>query len=127
MAALRSLSCVSLPVKTGKVRVVPIHPHSIAMGLMDYVEAVKARLGPKGPLYCRPQTQPSRKHLAVRRERLAEWVRKLGVVDPGINQITRGVTRSCGPGGDREEVSRRTRDFAFAWSKHQPSFDSLGR
>jgi hypothetical protein len=55
-AALRSLSCVSLPVKTGKVRGVPIHPHLIEVGLMDYVEAVKARLGPKGPLSYRPQT-----------------------------------------------------------------------
>jgi hypothetical protein len=48
---------------------------------MDYIEAVKARQGPKGPLFYRPQTQPSRKHPAVKRERLAQWVRMLGVTD----------------------------------------------
>jgi integrase len=79
------------------------------MGLMDCVEAVKARRGPKGPLFYRPQTQPSRKHPAVWRERLAEWVRRLGVTDPGINQITRGVhtfrTRAA-----RAGIEKRMRD-----------------
>lgn len=30
-------------VKTGKARTVPVHPHLVEMGLLHYVEAVKAR------------------------------------------------------------------------------------
>jgi len=76
-------------VKTGKARTIPIHPHLVEMGLLDYVEAVKARLGKQGPLFFRPPARPSRnpsyRGPAVKaRERLAEWVRELGVTDPGI-------------------------------------------
>ena len=76
-------------VKTGKARAVPIHPHLVEMGLLDYVEAVKARLGKQGPLFFRPPARPSRnpsyRGPAVKaRERLAGWVRELGVTDPGI-------------------------------------------
>jgi hypothetical protein len=70
-------------------RTVPLHPHLIEMGLLDYVEAVKARLGKQGSLFFRPPARPSRKPQyrgpAVKaRERLAEWVCELGVTDPGI-------------------------------------------
>jgi len=76
-------------VKTGKARTVPIHPHLVEMGLLDYVEAVKARLGKQGPLFFRPPAKPSRnpgyRGPAVKaRERLAKWVRELGVSDRGI-------------------------------------------
>jgi integrase len=76
-------------VKTGKARTVPIHPHLVEMGLLDYVEAVKSRLGKQGPLFFRPPARPSRNPNyggpAVKaRERLAGWVRELGVTDPGI-------------------------------------------
>jgi integrase len=76
-------------VKTGKARTVPIHPHLVEMGLLDYVEGVKARLGKQGPLFFRPPVRPSRnpsyRGPAVKaRERLAGWVRELGVTDPGI-------------------------------------------
>jgi integrase len=75
--------------KTGKARAVPVHPHLVEMGLLDYVEAVKARLGKQGPLFFRPSARPSRnpnyRGPAVKaRERLAGWVRELGVTDPGI-------------------------------------------
>jgi integrase len=97
-------------VKTGKVRVVPIHPHLIEMGLMDYVEAVKVRLGPKGPLFYRPQPRPSRKHPAVRaRERLAEWVRKLGVTDPDI-QPNHGWRHTFRTRASRAGIEKRIRD-----------------
>jgi integrase len=76
-------------VKTGKARTVPIHPHLVEMGLLDYVEAVKARLGKQGPLFFRPPARPSRnpsyRGSAVKaRERLAKWVRELGITDSGI-------------------------------------------
>jgi len=97
-------------VKTGKARAVPIHPHLVEMGLMEYVEAVKARLGPQGPLFYRSQTRASRKHPAVRaRERLAEWVRKLGVTDPGIqpNHAWRHAFRTR---ASRAGIEKRIRD-----------------
>jgi integrase len=47
-------------VKTGKARTVPIHPHLVEMGLLDYVETVKSRLGKQGPLFFRPPARPSR-------------------------------------------------------------------
>jgi Protein of unknown function (DUF3987) len=72
-------------VKTGNARWVPLHHHVVEMGFLDYVAAVEARLGKRGPLFYRPPPRPSRKPPAVRlRERLAEWVRGLGVTDPGI-------------------------------------------
>jgi integrase len=76
-------------VKTGRVRVVPIHAHLIEQGLLEYVGVVKARLGPAGPLFFRPPARPSRnpnyRGPAVKaRERLAGWVRELGVDDPAV-------------------------------------------
>jgi integrase len=76
-------------VKTGKARTVPIHPHLVEMGLLDYVEAVKSRLGKQGPLFFRPPARPSRNPNyggppVKACERLAGWVRELGVTDPGI-------------------------------------------
>jgi integrase len=96
--------------KSGKVRAVPIHPHLVEMGLLDYVAAVEARLGKKGPLFYRPQTRPSRKPPAVKaRERLAEWVRGLGVTDPGIqpNHAWRHTFRTR---ASRAGIEKRIRD-----------------
>jgi hypothetical protein len=82
-------------VKTGKARTIPIHPHLVEMGLLDYVEAVKARSGKQGPLFFRPPARSSRnpssdllisyRAPAVKaRERLAARVRDLGITDPSI-------------------------------------------
>jgi integrase len=76
-------------VKTGKVRVVPLHPHLVEMGFLDYVQLTRAALGPEAPLFYRKPVRPSRnpnyRGPAVKaRERLAEWVRTLGVNDPDI-------------------------------------------
>jgi integrase len=59
------------------------------MELLVYAEAVKARLGKQGPLFFRPPTRPSRnpnyRGPAVKaRERLAGWVRELGIDDPAV-------------------------------------------
>jgi integrase len=76
-------------VKTDKARWVPVHPHLVEMGLLDYVAAVEARLGKQGPLFYKPPSRPSRnpnyRGPAVRAgERLAEWVRGLGVGDQDV-------------------------------------------
>lgn len=109
-------------VKTDKARTVPIHPHLVEMGLLEYVGAVEARLGRHGPLFFRPPPHPPRKHPAIRAsERLARWVRGLGVTDPGIqpNHAWRHTFRThasragiekrirdeiCGPAGMPQEV-----------------------
>jgi hypothetical protein len=67
------------------------------LGLLAYVEAVKTRLGPKGPLFYCPQIRPSRRHPPVRaRERLAEWVRRLRVTAPCWAHLA-----PAGPGGGK--------------------------
>jgi integrase len=75
-------------VKTDKARLVPIHPHLIEMGLLDYVAAVEARLGKSWPLFYHPRPKPSSKHPAVgARKQLAEWVRGRGITDAGVQPL----------------------------------------
>ena len=69
-------------VKSGKFRVVPLHPHLIEQGFVDV--ATKA----KGPLFYNPErgrggkdANPHHKKIG---ERLGAWVRKLGVDDPNV-------------------------------------------
>jgi integrase len=98
------------PVKSDKARTVPIHPHLVEMGLLEYVEAVGARLGKQGPLFFRPPARPPRKHPAITAsERLARWVRGLGVTDPGIqpNHAWRHTFRTR---ASRAGIEKRTRD-----------------
>jgi integrase len=101
-------------VKTGKARTVPLHPHLVEMGLLDYVEAVKARLGQQAPLFYRPPTRPSRnpnyRGPAIKaRERLAEWVRELGVDDRGI-QPNHAWRHSFKRRAARAKIEPRIRD-----------------
>jgi integrase len=70
-------------VKGGKARVVPIHEHLIAQGFLDVVEAQG-----KGPLFYNPdrgrggsEGNPHHKKMG---ERLAAWVREIGVNDPNV-------------------------------------------
>jgi integrase len=98
------------PVKTDKARTVPIHPHLVERGLLEYVEAVQARLGKHGPLFFRPPARPPRKHPAIRvSARLARWVRGLGVTDPGIqpNHAWRHTFRTR---ASRAGIEKRIRD-----------------
>jgi integrase len=101
-------------VKTRKTRVVPIHAHLVEMGLLEYVEVVKARLGQQGPLFFRPPARPSRnpnyRGPAIKaRERLAEWVRDLGVDDPGI-QPNHAWRHSFKRRAARAKIEPRIRD-----------------
>jgi integrase len=70
-------------VKTGKARIVPIHEHLIAQGFLDVVKAQG-----KGPLFYNPERgrggSDANPHYKKMGERLAAWVRKLGVDDPDV-------------------------------------------
>jgi integrase len=75
--------------KTGKVRMVPLHKHIIAQGFLDFVKQVG-----KGPLFysdARPQRtsddplKPSRSRAQTARAHLGTWVRSLGIADPEVS------------------------------------------
>jgi integrase len=71
-------------IKTGKARTVPIHRHLIEQGFLAFV-----RSRGKGPLFYDPApqqissdpTNPRRPRSVSVRQRLGDWVRKLGVAD----------------------------------------------
>jgi integrase len=76
-------------IKTRTARTIPIHEHLIAQGFLDFVTARG-----KGPLFYNPEdkttaasdpTNPRRPPAVKRRDRLAVWVRTLGVDDPEIS------------------------------------------
>jgi len=101
-------------VKTGKSRWVPLHTHLVEMGLLDYVAVVEARLGKQAPLFYRIPSRPSRnpnyRGPAVKvRERLAEWVRGLGITDPGI-QPNHAWRHSFKTRASRAGIEARIRD-----------------
>jgi integrase len=99
-------------VKTGRARLVPLHPHLVEMGLLDYVAAVEARLGKLGPLFYRPQSRPSRNYRgpAVKaRHDLAAWVRQLGITDRGI-QPNHAWRHTFKTRAQRAKIEQRIRD-----------------
>jgi integrase len=101
-------------VKGSKARTVPIHEHVIAQGFLDYV----ASKG-KGPLFYNPAPKdgsgdtdimkPKRPRYEVTRNRLAEWVRALGVTDKEIrpNHAWRHTFRTR---ASRAGIEKRIRD-----------------
>jgi integrase len=70
-------------VKTGKARVVPLHSHLIEQGFLEMVKAAK-----DGPLFYDPSAHrggtDGNPQAAKAGERLAKWVRALGVDDPEV-------------------------------------------
>jgi integrase len=75
--------------KTGKVRLVPLHDHIIAQGFIDMVKQVG-----KGALFYNDATpqkasidplKPSRSRAETARAHLGTWVRGLGVDDPELS------------------------------------------
>ena len=76
-------------VKNAQARRVPLHDHLIEQGLLDFV---KSKGG--GPLFYRPRhaqgdnsepTKQSKSPAAQARQRLAAWVRKVGVTDEHLS------------------------------------------
>ncbi len=75
--------------KDNKSRVVPLHQHLIEQSFVSFAKAKGS-----GPLFYDPKarrkadddlTNPTRPPWVKQRDKLAEWVRSLGVTDPGIS------------------------------------------
>jgi integrase len=100
-------------VKTKQARVVPLHEHLIEQGFREFVMA-----SGKGPLFYSEQktptaapdaTNPPKKRYVKVRERIAGWVRELGVTDPEVqpNHAWRHTFKQvC----DRYHISERVSD-----------------
>jgi integrase len=76
-------------VKTRKARVVPVHADLIEQGFLEFVRAVLAAKGPGGALFW-DDNVPAKADAKCRRSdmaanKLAKWVRGLGITDPGIS------------------------------------------
>jgi integrase len=76
-------------VKGGMARVVPIHEHLVEQGFLEFVKARG-----RGPLFYRPTERAAepedpmkrkKPRYAQARQRLAAWVRELGVDDPELS------------------------------------------
>lgn len=101
-------------VKTKNFRVVPLHEHLIAQGFLAFVKAHGKR-----PLFYNPvansnsndadATNPRRPRAVKARERLAGWVRELGITDPGIrpNHAWRHTFKQI---AERSGISERISD-----------------
>jgi len=75
-------------IKSGKARTVPLHRHLIAQGFLKFTQAC-----PEGPLFYKPGPR-AQTHDGVRtkkaraaqiRQRLAKWVRDLGLADKALS------------------------------------------
>ncbi|MGB7102558.1 MAG: tyrosine-type recombinase/integrase [Xanthobacteraceae bacterium] len=103
-------------VKTSNARSVPLHEHLIKQ---DFVRFVKAN--GRGPLFynevrLKPQdepteelTNPKRPRAVKARERMAAWVREIGVADPELrpNHAWRHTFKKI---GDRAEIAEKMLD-----------------
>jgi integrase len=99
-------------VKGGKARVVPLHEHLIAQGFLEFVR----RRG-TGPLFYNPPRQRSddgtrmKKPRAVQaRQRLANWVRSLGIMDAELSPL-HAWRHTFKQIADRAGISERTSDY----------------
>jgi integrase len=100
-------------VKGNKTRVVPVHEHLIAQGFLTFV----ARNG-SGPLFYRPAKQndehdplkAKKPRYVQARQRLADWVRGLGVSDEELspNHAWRHTFKQI---ADRASISERMSDY----------------
>jgi integrase len=100
-------------VKGGGARVVPLHEHIIAQGFRDFVAQHK-----DGPLFYRPDVsaqagdpmKQKKPRYAQVRQRLADWVRDVGVADPNVspNHAWRHTFKQI---ADRCGITERTSDY----------------
>jgi integrase len=100
-------------VKGNKARVVPVHEHLIAQGFLAFV----ARHG-RGPLFYRPTQQHDgddpiqikKPRYVQARERLADWVRSVGVTDEELspNHAWRHTFKQI---ADRAGITERMSDY----------------
>jgi integrase len=100
-------------IKTGEARTVPIHAHVIEQGFLEFVRAHG-----NGPLFYNPiedrgpsdPLKPKRPRSVSIRQRLAEWVRKLGVIDKELkpNHAWRHTFKAR---ADRAGISERMSNY----------------
>ena len=99
-------------VKGDKARVVPLHEHLIAQGFLKFVGKLGA-----GPLFYRPAkdditspTKSKKPRYVQTRQRLAAWVRSLGVTDKELspNHAWRHTFKQV---ADRASISERMSDY----------------
>jgi integrase len=106
--------------KNDQARVVPLHEHLIAQGFLEFAAAKGA-----GPLFydaskapkrvSADPTRPTRPRYVKQRERLAAWVREMGVTDPGVrpNHGWRDTFKQL---GHRAGITERILDFVCGHS-----------
>jgi len=100
-------------IKTGKARTVPIHAHVIEQGFLEFV-----RSHGNGPLFYNPiedsglsdPLKPKRPRSVSIRQRLAEWVRKLGITDAELKP-NHAWRHSFKARADRAGISERMSDY----------------
>jgi integrase len=99
-------------VKGGKARVVPLHEHLIAQGFLEFVH----RRG-TGPLFYNPPrlrsddgTRMKKPRAIQARQRLASWVRGLGITDAELSPL-HGWRHTFKQIADRAGISERTSDY----------------
>jgi integrase len=100
-------------VKGGKARVVPLHEHLIEQGFLKFVHGRGA-----GPLFYNPpgqrddgdSTRMKKPRSVQARQRLASWVRSLGVTDAELSP-NHGWRHSFKQIADRHGISPRMSDY----------------
>ena len=99
--------------KTRKPRRVPIHQHVIDQGFLDFVRARGS-----GPLFYEPAKinsssdplKPRRPRTVTVRQKLAAWVRKLGITDKELSPM-HAWRHTFKQIADRAGISERTSDY----------------
>jgi integrase len=112
-------------IKNRKVRSVPLHAHLIEQGFLEWVRARGA-----GPLFYRPRsaeqarqaTNPKKSPAAQVRQRIAAWVRSIGVKDRGVspNHAWRHTFKQT---AERNGIGERMHDYITG---HAPANVSRG-
>lgn len=107
-------------VKTGEARSVPLHPHLVEQGFLDFAKAAGS-----APLFYDPTsakvsddpTKPARHPAVLARQKLSDWVRGLGVDDPGISP-SHAWRHTWKRRAARAGMEKRLRD---GWCGHAPA------
>jgi integrase len=102
--------------KTNTFREVPLHDHLIALGFLEFVKSRGA-----GPLFYEAAKTKRPRSLKTR-ERLAAWVRELGVKEKGVSP-THGWRHTFKAIAERSGISERISD---AITGHAPTTSGRG-